>query len=86
MLFAERFALVEHISQCAHLNSATSGDPDNCAFYLNGPENPPAIFTTPENLCTDIYSAADYPGTGDKKPTGYCYNYFLDEGTLLMHS
>lgn len=86
MLYAESFTLVEHISQCAHLNSATQGDPDNCAFCLNGPGTTPAIFTENVAACTDKYLASDFPGTGDLNVQGYCYNQFLDEGTLLMQS
>lgn len=86
MLYAERFELLEHISACAHMNSATTGDPDNCAYSLNGPGTTPAIFTEAVNDCTDKYLATDWPGTGDLKPTGYCYNKFMDEGTILMHS
>lgn len=88
MLFAERFALVEHISQCAHLNSANHSDAIACSFNLGGPGSTgPVVFTDTLKGCIDLYAQGDVPGTGDlNESTGYCYNAFLDEGTLLMHS
>ena len=86
-LYAEAFALVEHISACAHLNAATYGDPINCSFNLGAPAEGPIVFTDSNAGCIDLYDPKDVPGTGDlNESTGYCYNAFLDEGTLLMHS
>ena len=92
MLYAECFTLVEHITQCAHLHSATSGSPDDCGFALNGlnadgtiPAGEPVIFNNPGNpICTD---QGDLSLVDASASTGaLCYNFFLDEGTKLFAS
>lgn len=90
MLYAETFELMEHITQCANLNSTVNfSDPDNsCGFALNGRDangNPvaPILFQMGlENTsCTDQGDMSLVQTGGIR-----CYNYFVDEGTLMFQS
>ena len=95
MLYAESFTLVEHITQCAHLNSATSGSPEaGCGFALNGRDAngnllAPILFVIDAagTVCTDSGdpSLVD-TGAGGDGIGMLCYNYFVDEGTQIFQS
>lgn len=91
MLYAETFELTEHITQCAHLNSATIGDPNNCGFALNGRDAQgnliaPVLFTVGTvSVCTDNGDPSLVDG-GDPGSGVLCYNYFVDEGTMMFQS
>ena len=87
-LYAESFELTEHISACNILHSAIgASDPNNgCGYSLNGPEpgeNDPILFIM--NLeggssCTDAGDLSQV------EVGGLCYNFFMDEGTMMFGS
>ena len=85
-LFAESFELVEHISACSLLHSAIgASDPNQgCGYSLNGPDygtgDPILFLTNISEICTDL-------GDLSLVDSGaICYNYFMDEGTLMFGS
>ena len=87
-LYAESFALVEHITQCSHLHSALSADWQNCAYALNGigedgePLPGPVLFSESVTACTDMGDTELVGAPGG----GICYDFFMDEGTLMFAS
>ncbi|MBQ9044404.1 MAG: hypothetical protein IJ112_00460 [Oscillospiraceae bacterium] len=88
MLYAESFTLTEHITSCSRLHSAVNlGDPDNgCGYSLNGPNpgtNDPILFVMDitGSSCTDAGDLSLVERGG-----AICYNFFMDEGTLMFGS
>lgn len=88
MLYAEHFVLNEHITACSRLHSALFANWNQCGYALNGldadgtPLPGPVLFTGEITQCSD----AGDPELVDAPGGGLCYNFFMDEGTLMFGS
>ena len=92
MLYAETFELTEHITQCAHLNSTVNnGDPDQgCGYALNGRNASGGLNDGPILFLMGLEGGSSCTDAGDPSLVNsggvLCYNFFVDEGTLMFQS
>ena len=80
VLYAETFALVEHIARCAPPNAeydrANYGDINSCGFNIGAPGSGMTLFGN--DNCALAPFLTDYSMQGAKDAGFQCYNSFFD--------